>query len=124
MAKFSASLIAAAKKAMFNANKWSPVGEPVSLKDLWAVTAPGLYKKIDGTTAEVTEVIFSDGSTGTRIAIPIKGGKPVEIPVSTESELAEGDIVKISTIMGQELEKAGQENIIRFDAELAEEDEE
>lgn len=123
MAKLSASLIAAARKAMFNPNKWNPVGDPVSLKDVWSVTAPGLYKKIDGDTAEVVEVIFPDGSTGKRIAVPIKNGDPVEIPVSTESDLEEGDFVKISTIMGQELEKAGQDNIIRFDAEIAEEEE-
>ena len=120
--KMSQSLIAAEAKSVFNANGWDPVDEPWPLKELWAVTRPGVYEKIVGDKAPVTLTTFEDGSIGKRISITIKGqSKPIELKVSSKSDLEEGDYVRISTITGQELSKIGSDNILRYDGELFEE---
>lgn len=116
----SKSFIAAASSAMFNSNQWAPVGDPVNLREIWAETAPGLYKNIDGDTAEVIGHTFADGSVAYHIAVPIKGGNAIQLRLSPKSDLTEGDIVKVQSIVGQELMKAGQPNIVRYTAELAE----
>lgn len=123
---FSSSFLAAAQKAMFNSSEWKPVkdedGNEVkyTLEEIWEVTNPGLYKEIAGDTAEVTATEFNDGQIGLRITIPFKDGSTVELKLSGKSALEEGDKVKISSITGQELKKAGQDNILRYDAEKAE----
>lgn len=119
----TASFLSAAKKAMFNPNSWKPVGEPVSLKEIWDAMSPGMYEEIDGDVATVTSVTFDDGSTAYRISIPMKGGDAVELNLSPQSDLTEDDEVDISSITGQLLRKAGQDDIIKYDGELYEEDE-
>lgn len=120
--KISSSMIAASQK-VFNPNAWERVTDkegnevpPVSLKDLWAASMPGLYGKIDGDTAAVTLTVFPSGDTALRLAVPIKGGKPIELPLSGKSELEEGDEVSIDSIIAFELVKAGSEPITRYDA--------
>lgn len=119
----TASFLSAAKKAMFNPNSWKPVGEPVSLKEIWDAMSPGMYEEIDGDVATVTSVTFDDGNTAYRISIPMKGGDAVELNLSPQSDLTEDDEVDISSITGQLLRKAGQDDIIKYDGELYEEDE-
>ena len=119
----TASFLSAAKKAMFNPNSWKPVGEPVSLKEIWDAMSPGMYEEIDGDVATVTSVTFDDGNTAYRISIPMNGGDAVELNLSPQSDLTEDDEVAISSITGQLLRKAGQDDIIKYDGELYEEDE-
>lgn len=120
----TASFLSAAKKAMFNPNSWKPVGEPVSLKEIWDAMSPGMYEEIDGDVATVTSITFDDGGTAYRISIPMKGGSSIELNLSPQSDLTEDDEVAISSITGQLLRKAGQEDIIKYDGELYEDDEE
>ena len=119
----TASFLSAAKKAMFNPNSWKPVGEPVSLKEIWDAMSPGMYEEIDGDVATVTSVTFDDGNTAYRISIPMKGGDAVELNLSPQSDLTEDDEVAISSITGQLLRKAGQDDIIKYDGELYEDEE-
>ena len=119
----TASFLSAAKKAMFNPNSWKPVGEPVSLKEIWAAMSPGMYEEIEGDVATVTSVTFEDGNTAYRISIPMKGGDAVELNLSPQSDLTEDDEVDISSITGQLLRKAGQDDIIKYDGELYEDEE-
>ena len=119
----TASFLSAAKKAMFNPNSWKPVGEPVSLKEIWDAMSPGMYEEIDGDVATVTSVTFEDGNTAYRISIPMKGGDAVELNLSPQSDLTEDDEVDISSITGQLLRKAGQDDIIKYDGELYEDEE-
>ena len=119
----TASFLSAAKKAMFNPNSWKPVGDPVSLKEIWDAMSPGMYEEIDGDVATVTSVTFDDGNTAYRISIPMKGGDAVELNLSPQSDLNEDDEVDISSITGQLLRKAGQDDIIKYDGELYEDEE-
>lgn len=119
----TASFLSAAKKAMFNPNSWKPVGDPVSLKEIWDAMSPGMYEEIDGDVATVTSVTFDDGNTAYRISIPMKGGDAVELNLSPQSDLTEDDEVDISSITGQLLRKAGQDDIIKYDGELYEDEE-
>lgn len=111
--------MAAATKSMFNSSEWKPFGEKYSLKDIWEETNPGLYDQIAGDTAEVTATEFQDGSISLRITVPFKDNTSVELKLSGRSTLVEGDIVKIDSITGQELRKAGSNPIVRYDAEVA-----
>ena len=119
----TASFLSAAKKAMFNPNSWKPVGDPVSLKEIWDAMSPGMYEEIDGDVATVTSVTFDDGNTAYRISIPMKGGDAVELNLSPQSDLTEDDEVDISSITGQLLRKAGQDDIIKYDGDLYEDEE-
>ena len=119
MAKLTASFMTAAQKSVFNSSEWKPFGEKYSLKEIWAVTNPGLYDEIDGDVAEVTATEFSDGQIGLRITVPFKDGSNLELKLSGKSDLEEGDKVKIDTITGQELHKVGSEPIVRYDGEVA-----
>lgn len=119
---FSESFLKAAGKSFFNASEWTPVGEAFSLKDIWAVTNPSGWSQLadgDDTEAEVILQEFSDGSEAMRLRIPFKDGSTVDLKLSGRSKLEEGDKVKVTTIKGQELRKMGQENILRYDGELA-----
>ena len=120
MAQLSASFVAAAAKSMFNPSEWKPFGEKFNLKDIWAVTNPGLYDQIDGDKAEVTSTEFADGQTGLRITVPFKDGTSIDLKLSGRSDLEEGDEVLISSITGQELHKVGSDPIVRYDGEVAE----
>ena len=120
MAKISSSFMTGASKAEFNASTWEPTGEEHSLKEIWAVQHPGMYRKIKGDKAEVTATAFEDGNYGLRISIPVEGqNKPMELKLSGKSELEEGDFVAIDTIKGVALKK-GEATIVRFDGERVE----
>lgn len=115
--KVNASFLANAKKSIFNASDWTPVGEPYDLEDVWEDVTGIPYKDISSDKAEITATEFSDGSVGLRIAVPVKDGSVIELKLSGKSDLEEGDYVDISTITAQELKKAGQDNIVRYDGE-------
>lgn len=118
MAKINASFLAAAMKAQFNGGSWSAVGEPVSLKDIWDATMPGMWKQIDGDVATIVAVTFDSGDVAYRISVPLKGGDAVELKLSSQSELEEDDEVAIASIKGQLLRKAGYEDIVKYDGVL------
>ena len=122
-AMFSESFLKAAGKSFFNASEWTPVGDAFSLKDIWAVTNPKAWESLadgDETEAEVICQEFSDGSEAMRLRVPFKDGSSIDLKLSGRSSLEEGDKVKVNTIKGQELRKMGQDNILRYDGELAE----
>ena len=122
MGKISASFMAAGVKSVFNSSEWKPVGDPVSLVDFLNAMTPGLGSQIEGNKAEVVAVEFGDGSVGNRLEIPFKDGNVIQLKLSGKSSLSEGDYVDISTITGQELKKIGQDNIVRFDGKILEEE--
>lgn len=119
MSKFSASFLAAQSKSVFNSSEWKPFGPQYTLKEVWDETDPGLYEEIDGENATVTATAFADGQIGYRITVPFKDGTSIDLKLSGKSDLTEGDVVKVSSIKCQELHKAGQDPIVRYDAELA-----
>lgn len=117
--QFSAVFMNAVSKSMFNASGWQPYGDAYPLSEIWKAQGIDL-NTIDGDKAEVIEASFNDGSTGLRISVPFKDGSKIELKLSGKSDLLPGDSVKISSITGQELRKAGSEPIVRFDGEAIE----
>lgn len=123
MAKISVSFLAVAGKAMFNKSEWKPVGVAYTLAEIWE--AQGInYGDIEGDEATVTEVEFSDGSTSLRISVPMKDGSTIDLHAgkAVQNNLDEGDKIKVNLIYGQELRKAGQPSIVRYEAWETEED--
>lgn len=120
MARINASFLAAAMKAQFNGGSWSPVGEPIALKDIWAATMPGMWKQIDGAVATVVAVTFDNGDVAYRLSVPLKGGDAIELKLSSQSQLEEDDLVAIESIKGQLLRKAGYEDLVKYDGVLVE----
>lgn len=118
MAKLNVSFLQSATSAMFNASEWTPTGESHPLKDILDAQDPNLWGQIDG-DGVVTATTFSDGNVGMRITISFKNGGSLELKLSGKSKLTEGDAVKVDTIVGTELKKAGQANIVRYDGEPA-----
>lgn len=114
MGNVSQSLLQAEATSFFNSSEWKAVGKPVSLEDIWAEKHPGLFDEIDG-DAEVTATEFPDGSVGMRLTVHFKDGGSVELKLSSKSELEEGDMVDPNTITIQELHKAGEKPIARYD---------
>lgn len=116
MAKISASFLAVANNSVFNKSEWIPTGDAYTMKEIWDATGMS-YKDIDGDEAEITAAEFSDGSTSLRISVPLKDGQVIELKAgkATQNGFDEGDKVKISLIYGQELKKAGQPSIVRYD---------
>ena len=119
MATFSASFLAAAQKSVFNPSEWKVFGPSYTLKEVWDATQPGLYDQIDGDKATVTATAFADGQIGYRITVPFKDGSSIDLKLSGKSDLTEGDEVLVSSITAQELHKAGQDPIVRYDGKLA-----
>lgn len=113
----SKSFLQAVRTATFNPSQWTPVGDPVSLKEIWDTTSPGLYEKVSG-DPEVICQEFSDGSLALRISVPLKDGSAIQLKLGSQSTLEEGDKVDLASITGQELTKVGSENIVRFDGEV------
>ena len=123
MAKISASFLAVASSSVFNKSEWIPTGDAFTLKEIWDATGMS-YKDIDGDEAEITAAEFSDGSTSLRISVPLKDGQVIELKAgkATQNGFDEGDKVKIDLIYGQELKKAGQPSIVRYDVWDSEEE--
>ena len=123
MAKISSSFLAVAGNSVFNKSEWIPTGDAYTLKEIWDATGMS-YKDIDGDEAEITAAEFSDGSTSLRISVPLKDGQVIELKAgkATQNGFDEGDKVKISLIYGQELKKAGQPSIVRYDVWASEDE--
>lgn len=124
MAKISASFLAVASNSVFNKSEWIPTGDAFTLKEICDANALGFsYNEIDGDEAEITAAEFSDGSTSLRITVALKDGQTVELKAgkAVQNGFDEGDKVKVALIYGQELKKAGQPSIIRFDVWESEE---
>ena len=124
MKKLSVSFMAVAQQSVFNSSEWKPVGDAYTLKEICDQTGLFNYKEIDGDEAEITEAEFSDGSTTLRITVPFKDGSSIELKAgkTIQNGYDEGDKIKIDLIYGQELKKAGQPSIIRYDVWESEEE--
>ena len=126
MAKISAGFLAVVNNSVFNKSEWVPTGDAFTLAEICDATGMFNYGDIKGDEAEVTAAEFSDGSTSLRLTIPFKDGSSIELKAgkAIQNGYDEGDKVKISLIFGQELKKAGQPSIVRYDVWESEEEKE
>jgi hypothetical protein len=117
MATISKSFLAVANNSVFNKSEWVPTGDAFTLEEICEATEMFDYKDIQGDEAEVTAAEFSDGSTSLRLTVPFKDGSSIELKAgkAIQNGYDEGDKVKINLIFGQELKKAGQPSIVRYD---------
>lgn len=122
MAKISSAFLSVVSNSVFNKSEWMPTGDAYTLKEIWDATGMS-YEDIDGNEAEITAAEFSDGSTALRITVPFKDGTEIELKAgkAVQNGFDEGDKVKIDLIYGQELKKAGQPSIVRYDVWESEE---
>ncbi len=122
MAKISSAFLSVVSNSVFNKSEWMPTGDAYTLKEIWDATGMS-YEDIDGDEAEITAAEFSDGSTALRITVPFKDGTEIELKAgkAVQNGFDEGDKVKIDLIYGQELKKAGQPSIVRYDVWESEE---
>lgn len=104
-------------------NKWTPVGDAFTLKEICDETGMFNYGDILGDEAELIGIEFADGSSTLRIAIPFKDGTKTELKAGKGilKGYEEGDKIKINLIYGQELHKIGQKPIVRYDVWVSEE---
>lgn len=126
MATISKSFLAVANNSVFNKSEWVPTGDAFTLKEICDATGMFNYEDIDGDEAEVTAAEFSDGSTSLRLTVPFKDGSSIELKAgkAIQNGYDEGNKVKINLIYGQELKKAGQPSIVRYDVWESEEEKE
>lgn len=126
MATISKSFLAVASNSVFNKSEWVPTGDAFTLKEICDATGMFNYEDIEGDEAEVTAAEFSDGSTSLRLTVPFKDGSSIELKAgkAIQNGYDEGDKVKINLIYGQELKKAGQPSIVRYDVWESEEEKE
>jgi hypothetical protein len=125
MKKLSVSFMSVAQQSVFNSSEWKPVGDAYTLEEICAAGALGFsYKDIEGSEAEVTETEFQSGDTALRITVTLKDGQTPELKAgkNIQDNYDEGDKLPISLIYGQELKKAGQPSIVRFDVWASEEE--
>lgn len=117
MATISKSFLAVANNSVFNKSEWVPTGDAFTLAEICEATGMFDMKDVDGDEAEVTAAEFSDGSTSLRLTVPFKDGSSIELKAgkAIQNGFDEGDKVKIDLIFGQELKKAGQPSIVRYD---------
>ena len=117
MATISKGFLAVVNNSVFNKSEWVPTGDAFTLEEVCEATGMFDYKDIAGDEAEITSAEFSDGSTSLRITVPFKDGSNIELKAgkAIQNGFDEGDKVKINLIFGQELKKAGQPSIVRYD---------
>lgn len=111
----SSRYAAAASTSFFNQSNWTPVGDPVGYPECLDACFPGASRQVEGNIAEVVTLEFENGFSD-RLIVPLKGGKELQLKLSGETTLVEGDQVDITTLKGQLLEKAGSKDIVRYDA--------
>ena len=126
MAQISKSFLAVANNSVFNKSEWVPTGDAFTLAEICEATGMFDLKDVDGDEAEVTAAEFSDGSTSLRLTVPFKDGSSIELKAGKgiQNGYDEGDKIKIALIYGQELKKAGQPSIVRYDVWESEEEKE
>jgi len=124
MATISKSFLAVASNSVFNKSEWVPTGDAFTLAEICEATGMFDLKDVEGDEAEVTAAEFSDGSTSLRITVPFKDGSSIELKAGKgiQNGYDEGDKIKINLIYGQELKKAGQPSIVRYDVWESEEE--
>ena len=105
-------------------NKWTPIGDAFTLKEICDKTGMFNYDGILGEEAEIIRIEFAGGSSTLRIVIPFKDGtkKELKAGIGIQKKYDEGDKVKIALIYGQKLNKNGHENIVRYDVWESEEE--
>lgn len=82
----------------------------------WTAKGSRAFSKEERAEVQSAEVVSSD--YGLSMVFTLKGGKGKKyIPVSRDSQLAEGDEVNIASITLIELEREGDNNIFRVDGE-------
>jgi hypothetical protein len=122
MAKINASFLEIVGKSFFNKSEWNPTGDAFTLKEVFE--AQGIkYDDIQGDEAEVTVAEFEDGSSSLRLTVTFKNGQSIELKggKNIQNNFDEGDKVKVDLIYAQQLDKAGQPSIIRYDVWKSEE---
>jgi hypothetical protein len=124
MATISKSFLAVASNSVFNKSEWVPTGDAFTLAEICDATGMFNLDDVDGDEAEITAAEFSDGSTSLRITVPFKDGSSIELKAgkAIQNGYDEGDKIKIDLIYGQELKKAGQPSIVRYDVWGSEEE--
>lgn len=124
MATISKSFLAVASNSVFNKSEWVPTGDAFTLAEICDATGMFNLDDVDGDEAEVTAAEFSDGSTSLRLTVPFKDGSSIELKAgkAIQNGYDEGDKIKIDLIYGQELKKAGQPSIVRYDVWESEEE--
>jgi hypothetical protein len=124
MATISKSFLAVASNSVFNKSEWVPTGDAFTLAEICDATGMFNLDDVDGDEAEITAAEFSDGSTSLRITVPFKDGSSIELKAgkAIQNGYDEGDKIKIDLIYGQELKKAGQPSIVRYDVWDSEEE--
>ena len=117
MATINASFLSVAKQSVFNPSEWVPVGDAFTLEEICEATGMFDLKDVNGDEAEITATEFSDGTSTLRLTVPFKNGTSIELKAgkAVQNGFDEGDKVKLSLIYGQELKKAGQPSIVRYD---------
>ena len=82
----------------------------------WSAKSSRAISKEERAEVQSAEVVSSD--YGLSMVFTLKGGKGKKyIPVSRDSQLAEGDEVSIASITLIELEREGDNNIFRADGD-------
>ena len=124
MATISKSFLAVASNSVFNKSEWVPTGDAFTLAEICDATGMFNLDDVDGDEAEITAAEFSDGSTSLRITVPFKDGSSIELKAgkAIQNGYDEGSKIKIDLIYGQELKKAGQPSIVRYDVWESEEE--
>jgi len=105
-------------------NKWTPIGDAFTLKEICDETGMFNYDGILGEEAEIIRIEFAGGSSTLRIVIPFKDGtkKELKAGIGIQKKYDEGDKVKIALIFAQKLHKNGHESIVRYDVWESEEE--
>lgn len=69
--------------------------------------------------AQIASAKITESQFGSSICLMLKSGRIKFIPLNRDSTLVEGDVVKPESIEITRLERAGDEDIFRADAEKA-----
>jgi len=107
-----------------NPFEWSPIGDKFTIEEICEATGMFSLNDVDGDEAEIIAAEFSDGSTALRITVPFKDGSSIELKAGrdVQNNLNKGEKVKLNLIYGQEMKKAGQPSIVRYDVWESEEE--
>lgn len=91
------------------------LGGVVPLKSLWNIAQPELAKKICGRTAEVKAKEDTKGNVYLYIDLPLAGGETKELKVGI-SDLEEGDIVDVASIIAMFIDTPDGNTMVRYGA--------
>lgn len=81
----------------------------------WKLESTKAITKADKVEVESAEVVAS--TYGLSMCFAMKSGSRKFVPLSRDSQLAEGDVVDINSVQFLELSREGENNILRADGE-------